>query len=570
MATLPLFLDTVNRRLVLSATDTQPFTLPSLIRGDALTLVVQLLSPVGTLTRPFVVKSTTGLSLRVGVGTAGLLSNLVTLQTTWTIDATAKTFTGALPLNTPEIEAAFTVSAGAPFTRLFEIEIEEDGRRTTALQIPVTLREDVIKDGALEPEAYSPPSALADNLALLLQDSATVDVTRNGDEFTFNASPVLPLSHATSHASAGSDAITPGSIGAATAGHAHASAVPVGGSAGQVLTKTTATNYDAGWQTPSGGGGETNTASNVGTGGGQIFKAKTGVDLELRTITAGAGISVGTSGNEISIASTGSGPSMTVGNIGSGNGVYYGVNPTTLVVELKSLAAGNGFTITDDYAGTLTLSNSVTGAGGVGSGNSIFYGNNATTLEFKSLLAGNGFTITDDYAGNLTLAPAVQGAENIGQNWAGEMDIYSGNPAGQLQFKRLGASDGIVITDDGAGKLNIGMPTVGNSTKNVECKNFRVFSQATSESGVIDMDAGSIQYFGGTGSAIAFSTVNADAGKITTLLVTGAGVDAALSFDASWVFFGTKPATLPASKRLLLNLTCVDASTIIASAIVSE
>ncbi len=40
------------------------------------------------------------------------------------------------------------------------------------------------------------------------------------------------------------------------------------------------------------GGGETNTASNVGTGVGKVFKQKSGVDLEFKSILAGAGINV--------------------------------------------------------------------------------------------------------------------------------------------------------------------------------------------------------------------------------------------------------------------------------------
>lgn len=55
------------------------------------------------------------------------------------------------------------------------------------------------------------------------------------------------------------------------------------------------------------GGGESNTASNVGAGTGQVFYAKNGVDLQLRTIKAGTGISVSTAGQEITITNTSSG-----------------------------------------------------------------------------------------------------------------------------------------------------------------------------------------------------------------------------------------------------------------------
>jgi hypothetical protein len=52
--------------------------------------------------------------------------------------------------------------------------------------------------------------------------------------------------------------------------------------------------------------GEVNTASNVGAGSG-VFKEKSGVDLKLRSIVAGAGISVTQGTDTITIENTGGG-----------------------------------------------------------------------------------------------------------------------------------------------------------------------------------------------------------------------------------------------------------------------
>jgi hypothetical protein len=59
------------------------------------------------------------------------------------------------------------------------------------------------------------------------------------------------------------------------------------------------------WQSTSGGGGsgESNTASNVGSGAGW-YKQKTGVDLEFKTIVAGGGISVANNTSDLTVSTT--------------------------------------------------------------------------------------------------------------------------------------------------------------------------------------------------------------------------------------------------------------------------
>ncbi len=91
------------------------------------------------------------------------------------------------------------------------------------------------------------------------------------------------------------------------------------------------------------GSGEANTASNVGGGSG-VFKQKTGVDLELRSMVAGSNMTITETADEITFdASGGSGEVNTASNLGAGEGVF--AQKTAQDLEFKSLVAGSGISL---------------------------------------------------------------------------------------------------------------------------------------------------------------------------------------------------------------------------------
>lgn len=64
--------------------------------------------------------------------------------------------------------------------------------------------------------------------------------------------------------------------------------------------------FEAPAPTGGGGGGEANTASNVGIGNG-IFKQKSGIDLQFKSLVAGLGLNITPSLDELTISATGVG-----------------------------------------------------------------------------------------------------------------------------------------------------------------------------------------------------------------------------------------------------------------------
>lgn len=136
--------------------------------------------------------------------------------------------------------------------------------------------------------------------------------------------------------------------------------------------------------------GEYNTGVNVGTGI-SLFKQKNGVDLEFKSLTAGAGISLTNTPNEINIINTSPGESNTASNIGAGAGVF--ASKTGINLEFKSLIAGANIQLNSDANSITVIGPSpgeVNTANNIGVGQGVFAFKTGVNLDFKSFVAGSG------------------------------------------------------------------------------------------------------------------------------------------------------------------------------------
>jgi hypothetical protein len=196
-----------------------------------------------------------------------------------------------------------------------------------------------------------------------------------------------------------------------------------------------------------GGGGEVNTMANVGTGAGEVYKQKVGVQFELKTIKAGSNITITNNTDDIEI----------IGNAGTVTSVGLSGGLTGLTVTGTPITSSGTFVL----GGTLGVGYGGTGLSTISTGG-IYYASAVDTLSVLS--AGtNGHVLT--LAGGIPTwaAPTGGGGLFVEDTVIAGANIYGGTGAGA--DLTAGATDSYL---NFLGGINAGLVlTTQNSHNNV-------------------------------------------------------------------------------------------------------
>lgn len=171
------------------------------------------------------------------------------------------------------------------------------------------------------------------------------------------------------------------------------------------------------------------TATSLGAGR-DVYKQKVGDTLQFRSIVAGAGITVTENANDLTIAATGgsgTGESNTASNLGSGTGLFAGKSGVDL--RFKSLAAGSGISLADDGS-TVTVSAPGLGASYSGanlgvSGEGVYSATVGTEHQFKKLKAGTNVSLSSD-ASSITINASGSGSGLVEFSSYAALRAYTG------------------------------------------------------------------------------------------------------------------------------------------------
>lgn len=207
-----------------------------------------------------------------------------------------------------------------------------------------------------------------------------------------------------------------------------------------------------------GGGGEVNTAANLGAGAG-LYATKVGVELRFKSLLAGTNVTLTPTGDDITINATGgSGEINTASNVGAGSGVF--ASKAGLDLQFKSLTAGTNITLTP--SGTEIQ---ISAAGGGGGGMLRYYARSTAGQEVIVVASAAGVTAawngTTPEQLDVTIPDGVVLSSITVTNWAnqdafnqGILNIITNAAGGGNLAYNIGLSTRAIPNVEGFNPLN--------------------------------------------------------------------------------------------------------------------
>lgn len=227
------------------------------------------------------------------------------------------------------------------------------------------------------------------------------------------------------------------------------------------------------------------SGQNDGDGAGKVFKSVTGGVGTFRSIKAGTGVSISQDSNNIIIdAAGGSSGVTTVINNGSGSGI--GMDVTGPVLNLKSIKAGANITVTEaadeivigsnmDLTGAITSLVNVDGGGSYDA--RVFKSTASGVASIRTIKAGSNVTISEG-TDVITISASGGSASNYINDGDGVGKVYKSTSGTDVHLRSIKAGSNISIAQD-TNNIVISA-TGGGSGGGGTATGFNTFSAGTS------------------------------------------------------------------------------------------
>ena len=194
--------------------------------------------------------------------------------------------------------------------------------------------------------------------------------------------------------------------------------------------------------------GEDNTASNLGTGEG-VFAQKVAQDLQFKSLVAGTLVTLTPSANEILIDVAATGETNTASNVGGGAESF--LQKVGVDLQFRTIVAGANVTVTE-LADTIQIASTDTGednlGANVGVGDAgVFRDKTGVTLNFRRLVAGSNIDITEN-ADTINIAATGLGETNTMSNIGGFAEVFAQKNGVDFELRTLQAGSNIQITQN--------------------------------------------------------------------------------------------------------------------------